>query len=36
MLLVKVPTAQQMLDILMGLTKGLRPPQVLACVDELL
>ena len=33
MLLVKVPTASQMADIL---TKGLHLPQVLACVDGLL
>jgi hypothetical protein len=33
MRLIKVPTAQQMEDIL---TKGLHPPQVLACVDGLL
>ncbi len=33
MRLIKVPTAQQMADIL---TKGLHLPQVLACVDGLL
>ncbi len=33
MLLVEVPTAQQMADIL---TKGLHLPQVLACIDGLL